>query len=238
MASNDPVTAIEAALERNPDINLHQFPVEVSHDSRNDAIRLEGTVEDIIALRKIMELAKAEAGTARLVEDLHIQTSVDVTDDQLQDKVVETLSGERLFRDVRIGSGSEGAPASTAPEADWIVVSASGSSVHLEGRVHSLSHRRLAEALTWWIPGTSRIENRIQLEPAEEDSDDELSDAIGLVLERDPSLDASQIQVTVKDKAVVLEGGVTSDVNRTIAARDCWMVPGVHCVENRIQVLG
>lgn len=238
MVANDTVTSIQAALERDTDINLHQFPVTVSHDSRNNAIRLEGTVENIVALKKIMKLAKSETGSTPVIEELHIQTSSDKMDDQLCDSVVRTLSSEPLFRDARIGTGAQGAPSEDAPEADWIVASAEGSCVHLEGKVHSLSHRRLAEVLTWWTPGTSRVENRLQLSPPEQDSDEELADAIGLVLERDPSLDAGQIQFAVHDKNVVLEGSVKSDVNRLIASQDCWTVPGVHAVDNRIQVLG
>lgn len=237
MASGDPVTSIKAALERDTDINLHQFPVRVSHDSSNNTVRLEGVVEDIVSLRKIMQLAKAESNGAAVTEDLHIQTGSDVTGDQLTDNVVKTLSAESLFRDARIGSGAQGAPANEASDADWIVVSSTGSTVHLEGKVHSLSHRRLAEVLTWWVPGTSRIENRIHLKPAEQDSDDELADAVGLVLERDPSLDSSQIKAAVHNKTVILEGAIRNNVHRTIAIRDCWMIPGVHGVDDRIQLL-
>ena len=234
--TNNTVASIEAALEHDQDINLHRFPVQVSCDGDQDVIRLEGTVEDIIALKKILKLARSEAGQTPVVEDLHVQTSTSMKDEQLCDAVIKTLSTEPLFRDMRITSGNEDAASGSQPDNDWIQVSTSGSSVHLEGKVHSLSHRRLAEVMTWWIPGTSRVENRLQLSLPEQDTDEELQDAIRLVLERDPSLDAAQIQYAVKDKNVVLNGYVESDINRLIASRDCWTVPGVHAVDNRIQV--
>ncbi|MFW5825094.1 MAG: BON domain-containing protein [Marinobacter sp.] len=235
MPATDMVTSIKAALERDPDINLHRFPVQVSRVSDDNAIRLEGTVEDVVALKKILKLARAEADSTPVIENLHVETSTDMKDDQLRDQVVTTLSSEPLFRDAHITTGT---PPEPGAEGDWIAVSTSGSTVHLEGRVHSLSHRRLVEVMTWWVPGSSRVENRLQLSPPEEDSDEELEDAIDLVLERDPSLDVGQIQFAVRDKNVILEGYVTSDVNRRIASRDCWMVPGVHDVDNRIQVQG
>lgn len=235
MADNT-VTRIEAALEYDPDINLHRFPVRISYDGDQDAIRLEGTVEDIVALKKTLKLARSEAGSTPVVEDLHVQTSTEMKNDQLCDNVVKALSSEPLFRDIRITSGNEDAASGAHPENDWLRVSTSGTSVHLEGEVHSLSHRRLAEVMTWWIPGTSRVENRLQLSPPEKDTDEELQDAIGLVLERDPSLDVTQIQFAVKDKNVELRGYVESEINRLIASRDCWSVPGVHAVDNRIQV--
>lgn len=236
MVTNNTVASIEAALEHDPDINLHRFPVQVSCDDHEDAIRLEGTVEDIVALKKTLMLARSEAGQTPVVEDLHVQTSTDMKDDQLCDNIVKVLSSEPLFRDMQITSGNGGATPDSQPSNDWIQVSTSGSSVHLDGKVHSLSHRRLAEVTTWWIPGTSRVENRIQLSPPEQDTDEELQDAIRLALERDPSLDVAQIQFAVKDKSVVLNGYVESEVNRRIASRDCWTVPGVHAVDNRIQV--
>lgn len=236
MASNDPVTSIEAALERNPDINLHQFPVRVHRGDGDHAIHLEGIVEDVAALKKIRHLARTEAGSIPIMENLHVQTSTDMTGDELCNHVIETLSSEALFRDIRVNTGTT-APPELGPADDWIGVTTAGSTVHLEGRVHSLSHRRLAEVLSWWIPGTSRVENRLQLKPPERDTDEELEDAIGLVLERDPSLDAGELQFHVHDKQVLLQGFVRSDVNRRIASRDCWTVPGVHGVDNRIQVV-
>lgn len=236
METNNIVVSIEAALEHDSDINLHRFPVQVSVEGQQDAIRLEGTVEDIVALKKTLVIARSQAGTIPVMDELHVQTSTDMKDDQLCDNVVQTLSSEPLFRDARIISANADKAFEAQSDTDWIRVGATGSSVRLEGKVHSLSHRRLAEVMTWWIPGTSRVENRLQLSPPEEDTDEELQDAIDLVLERDPSLDVTQIQFSVKDKNVVLDGYVESEVNRLIASRDCWAVPGVHAVDNRIQV--
>jgi osmotically-inducible protein OsmY len=154
MSPEELVAAVNAALERNPDINLHRYPVRIEWDDERDALFLAGVVEDIAALRKIQ-----------------------------------------------------------------------------------LTARRLAEVLAWWTPGASRVRNRIQVEPPEEETDDELIDAIRIVLEKEPSLDASQVRVEARDGIVTLEGAVPAEASRAIAGLDCWYVPGVHAVDNRIRVV-
>ena len=45
--------------------------------------------------------------------------------------------------------------------------------VTLNGRVQSLSHKRLAGVLAWWVPGTRNVVNGLDVQPPEEDTDDE-----------------------------------------------------------------
>ena len=50
--------------------------------------------------------------------------------------------------------------------------------VTLNGEVPSLSHKRLAGVLAWWVPGTRDVINGLEEVPPEEDNDDELIDAM------------------------------------------------------------
>jgi len=236
MVPDDGLNAVKAALERDTDINLHRFPLQISHDSRDHTLVLSGAVEDIIALRKTLQLARRAWGSGRIKEDLHIQPATKRSGEELRDALISTFSSEPALRDVRVGDARQGAPGGGG-EQGWIVVDVEGSSVHLEGELNSLAARRLAEVLCWWVPGTSRVENRIHVQPPEQDSDEELAEAVHVVLEKDPSLDAGQIQVRTRDRRVQLAGRVRSEVNRRRASRDCWFIPGVHGVDNQLQVV-
>ena len=139
---------------------------------------------------------------------------------------------EPAFRDIRVYAG----PATPAG-AQWIMVSTVGCEVRLDGQVGSLSHRRLAEVIAWWIPGSCNIHNHLRVHPAEADNDDEISDVIRMVLEKDPLLHAENIHATTSQRTVVLDGYVHGEEQRRMAIYDCWYVPGVHDVRDRLRVL-
>ena len=74
------------------------------------------------------------------------------------------------------------------------------------------------------------------VEPHEEDNDEELLDAVRLVLEKDPFVNADQIQVSAKHSVITLEGLVINDVQRGMAENDAWYVFGVDKVTNKLQI--
>jgi osmotically-inducible protein OsmY len=108
--------------------------------------------------------------------------------------------------------------------------------VFLEGEAPSLSHRRLAVALAWWVPGSRDVVDRLEVVPPEEDSDAELVDAIRLLLEADPFVDAGKVSVWAEDGVVTLQGLVPKVGERDFAEHDVWYVEGVRGVKNDIRV--
>jgi osmotically-inducible protein OsmY len=70
--------------------------------------------------------------------------------------------------------------------------------VLLEGKVPSFSHQRLAGVLAWWVPGRQNVLNCLEAVPPEEDNDDEVTDAVRLVLEKDPFVNAGQIRISTQ----------------------------------------
>jgi osmotically-inducible protein OsmY len=102
--------------------------------------------------------------------------------------------------------------------------------------VPGLDDKRLAGVLAWWVPGSRDVVNGIAVEPPEEDSDAAILEAVRLVLEKDPFVDASQVRVGVGDALVRLTGLVPSDAERAMAEHDAWYVFGVDKVDNRIEV--
>src|SRR5690606_21475114 len=92
--------------------------------------------------------------------------------------------------------------------------------VTLDGAVPSLSHKRLAGVLARWVPGSRDVINGLGVEPPGEDSDDEITDAVRLVLEKDRFVRADQICVRTRQRVVTLEGVVPNDSIREMAEFD------------------
>lgn len=231
MSGDSIESRIRAALERESAINLHRYPIHVRHD---DAIHLEGTVADIEAKRRAVLIAHKVAGNTGIDDRLRVEIARKRPDDELRQALVRSLMQEPGF--VELELLEEDAQPSRAE--DWIRVRTHDGVVLLEGVIESLSHRRLAEVLSWWTPGTADVDNRLHVQPPERDSDAEITDIIRIVLEKEPAIDIAQVQFAVRDRVVTLSGSVHSDENRRIAAWDCWYIPGVHDVRNRIKVIG
>lgn len=225
-------TAIRAALERDPDIKQDRYPITVRVD---DMVHLEGHVEDIVTKRKAMRVARQVADGPAVIEDrLWVVATEQVTDDTLRDKALEALKDEPAFAGIDIRAGRL-APASG--DQDWIRVEVQRCCVRLTGEVNSLSHRRFAEVITWWVAGTCDVANHLHVRPAEEEHDDEISDAVRLVFDKEPALDAAQVSVTTRERKITLRGAVFSEEQKRIAAQDCWYIRGVHAVHNELQVM-
>ena len=229
MSQKDPAAALLAALENDPDINLHESPIRVTYGS---GLRLEGVVANIIVKRKARRIAVQVSGLSEIEDHMRLQPGEKRNGKALLDAVVDALSQEPAFRDIAVRPGVlDGA----APQ-DNIGVSVDGCVVRLDGHVGSLSHRRLAEVIAWWVPGCCDVHNHMRVRPAEKDNDDEISDAVRMVLEKDPLLHAETIGVHTRDRVVTLDGSVHSDEQRRMALYDCWYVPGVHDVRDHLQV--
>jgi osmotically-inducible protein OsmY len=108
--------------------------------------------------------------------------------------------------------------------------------VTLNGQVPSLSHKRLAGVLAWWVPGSRDVINGLEEVPPEDDNDDEVTDAVMLVLEKDPFIPSGKIHVTTRDFVVTLEGLVASEELKEMAESDAWYVFGVDKVINNLKV--
>ena len=231
MPQKDLVAALLAALEKDPDINLRESPIHVSY---HDSLRLEGEVANIIVKRKARRIAMQLSGLPDVEDRLRLRPGERRIGKALLDAVTDALSQEAAFRDIPVHPqpGTEGGGR------DWIGVGVDDCVVRLDGQVSSLSHRRLAEVIAWWVPGSCDVHNHMRVKPAEKDNDDEISDAVRMVLEKDPLLHAETLGVHTVNRVVTLQGSVHSEEQRRMAIYDCWYVPGVHEVHDRMQVQG
>ena len=106
-----------------------------------------------------------------------------------------------------------------------------------KARPPASSHKRLAGALAWWVPGSRDVLNCLEVVPPEDDNNDEITDAVKIVLDRDPFVDDVQVLVSTRDRVVTLEGAVRSEGEKDMAEFDAWFVFGVDRVINNLQVV-
>jgi osmotically-inducible protein OsmY len=230
MATDKTVTAIRAALERDGGINLHEYPIRIIS---GETIRLEGDVANIEAKRKARMIATRVAGDTPVEDHLRLIPGERREGKALLNSVLSAMMQEPAFSQMDISNGERREVSSAQGH---IQVKVDGNRVVLLGWVNSLSHRRLAEVLAWWVPGCCDVLNLLHVEPHELETDDEISDAVRLVFDKEPSLSSDEINVLTRNAEVTLHGVVHSHEQKRIATYDCWYIPGVHAVHNELEV--
>jgi osmotically-inducible protein OsmY len=227
-----------AILERDPRINLHRYPIH-SRLSGDDLV-LEGETKDIRVKKLALELAAAIPGVGRIVDRLRVAPAERMGDPEIRDRVCEVLLQDPALIGCSVRALVKGAT-QTLREAGLepggeIVVEVKEGVVILNGRVPSLSHKRVAGVLAWWVPGSRDVVNGLEEAPPETDNDDEVTDAVRLVLERDPFVNPDGIRVQVQNYVVTLQGVVSTPAMKDMAELDAWYVFGVDRVVNSLEV--
>jgi osmotically-inducible protein OsmY len=230
------LTEVNAALRAETRIDVEKLWIEF--DPAKGLLSINGQVDDIASKRIAANIAGRAVGGRFLVDD-RIRVSAPRSGDlELRDEVVKVLISENVFSDhaliVEAGSHRQQIQAG-APGRGRLEVRLDDGIVTLEGVVGGLSHRRLAEVLMWWA-GCERVDNRLEVEPPEEDTDDEITDAVLMVMEKDPLVHATQLRIGTAAAVVEIRGFVASDEERRLAVLDAWYVPGVWEVVDHIDV--
>src|SRR5690606_32254727 len=109
---------------------------------------------------------------------------------------------------------------SVVPKSGIIEISVQDGVVLLDDHVPSLGQQRLAGVLAWWVPVSRDVINGMAVEPTEEDHDEELTDTVRLILEKDPFVNADQIRVTARNAVVTWEGLVINAIQGRMAEND------------------
>jgi osmotically-inducible protein OsmY len=239
-----------AALDREPRVkSAERSPIEVIFNEVDHTITLQGEAQDIAAKKLALESA-AVPGVRGVVDRLRVTPAERMTDIEISRHIrdafiqepafnecvirVHTKNGFETFNDpvekhgeIRIIVG--GGAALQEGEDDGVVL--------LEGQAPSLSHKRLAGTLAWWVPGSRDVLNCLEVVPPEEDNDEEITDAVKLILGKDPFVNDVQILATTRDRIVTLDGAVRSEDEKDMAEFDAWFVFGVDKVINDIRVV-
>jgi osmotically-inducible protein OsmY len=229
---------VRGALERDRRINLHRFPLRL--DLADGAVVLEGEVESIAAKKLALEYAAAVEGIRGVVDRLRVAPAEPKGDGVIRDALGAFLLGAPELRNCTIRMRRKGR-AETLRQADGeggaIELDVTGGVIVLEGRVPSLSHLRLAGVLAWWTPGCRDVVNALEVAPPERDGDDEVIEALYLVLKLDPLVRHPEyIRASCANYVVTLEGSVPTENERRRAELDAWALFGVDRVENRLEL--
>ncbi|GMR04463.1 MAG: hypothetical protein BMS9Abin23_0361 [Thermodesulfobacteriota bacterium] len=212
----DIIKALRAALTG----QLHMDPVKnpVTLKMEGDAIVMEGVVEGIAEKKRALLAAMTMESTSGVVDRLRVRPGSPMTDKEIRDHIRDAFTEEPTL------SGLD------------LSVEVSDGVVDIEGKVPSLSHKRLAGVLAWWVPGSVDVINSLEVDPPEEDSGDEVLDALKITLEKDRLVDASSVRPGVRDWTVILEGTVRSEAGKKAVEEDAWYIWGVNEVINNIRV--
>jgi len=230
---------LNAALEADPRLDLRRHPIGIR--SEGGQLRLEGEVPDVACKRIACAAAQRVAGDWPVVDALRLAPAEPRSDRQVRDALANALLHQRELHNCTVRQQDHGRR-EFLQEAhdDWpsgeIELQVEDGEIVLTGKVISLSHKRMIEALAWRTPGCRNVVDRLQVVPAEDDNDDELTDAIRLVLEMDPHVHADQLGVRSEDGVVTLAGVLRRDEEKQLAEMDAWSVWGVRDVRNRIEV--
>ncbi len=231
------VSQVRDALEREPRVQAHRHRIRVELD-HGDVV-LEGEVGSIAAKKIALERAAAVDGACDIVDRLRVAAGAHASDGEVRDGVCALLGAEAEFDGCVLrawtGDGGVRLVRAPAPADGDIEVSVVGGVVTLDGVVGSLAHKRLAGVLAWWTAGCRDVVNALEVVPAEEDNDGEILDALGLVLEIDPLVQAGEITVRCHDAHIVLEGWARNEAERQRIELDAWALHAVAEVTNRLR---
>lgn len=242
MQNGNPILkTLWAAFEREPRINLHRWPVRI--DLTDDGVVvLEGDVGSVAAKKLALELAGTMPSVRGVVDRMHVAPPEPKGDGAILDALTTLLLDARelkncTLRVIRKGETFSLQEAGGEDASGDLLVSVKDGVVTLDGWVISLSHKRMAGVLAWWTPGCCDVVNALEVQPPEQDNDDEVSDALSLVLEMDPLIpDPGQIRVHTRNYVVTLEGLVATQAEKDRAEQDAWCLFAVDNVINQLSV--
>ena len=217
MQGNEILKTIKASLEKELHIDPVKHPIHLKME--NNAIIMEGVVNSIAHKKMALLIAMGIPGTSGVIDRLRVRPAKEMGDKEIKNHIYDAFTEEPTLKNIPIE------------------VEVNNGIVDIEGTVPSLSHKRLAGLLAWWVPGSVDVINSLEVIPPEEDSDDEITDAVMLALEKDKLVNHSNIKATTKNWVVTLDGVVHSEAAKNAVEDDAWYVWGVNGVVSRLKVV-
>ena len=229
------VSQVRSALDHDPRVKFHRGRIAMTTEPDGTLV-LEGETDGIAAKKIALEIAASVPGSTGIVDRLRVKPSVPMGDGEIRDRVRDALVQESAFAryTIHVGRGTSGLPLQPAPSCSYIEAAVDDGVVTLNGQVESLSHKRLTGVLVWWVPGTRDVVNGLDVQPPEEDSDDEITDAVRTALEKDRLIRSDSIRVTTRNAIVTLRGLAANDERAAMAEADAWYVFGVDGIANHL----
>jgi osmotically-inducible protein OsmY len=232
------VEAALAAARSEPRIGPHFKPKALEIDDQG-VLTVEAEVDSVAQKRLALECMAGAPGVVGIVDRMHVRPATAMSDSGIVDDLRRRFAEEPAFGNLKLMERRLGrldllrdAPGG-AGEIDFEV---QDGVVTLDGAAPSLTSKRLAGVMAWWVPGVRDVINGMAVEPPEDDAPILIEEAVKLALERDPFVDPGQIRVGVRHSVVRLTGLVRSEAMRDLAEADAWYVFGVDDVINQIEV--
>jgi osmotically-inducible protein OsmY len=206
---------------------------------------LEGQVARLPEKKLALLRAAAVPGVAGIIDRLHVLPVTSAGDRQIRARLRDLFAQDPDFSDLELREDlAESITATDYKRVSrgsglgigHIDVRVQDGIVTLDGIVPTLVRKRLAGAMAWWIPGVRDVINGVAVNPPEDDGPDQIEEAVRIVLERNPAIDAAQIRVGVRGRVVHLTGLVRSAGTRDLAEADTFAIFGVDDVINDIAV--
>jgi osmotically-inducible protein OsmY len=228
---------VRQALRADTRIGFDEQPIVLALSDGN--LVIEGELADVAAKRRALRrIAEIIAG-GFIIDRLHIRPATPMEDGTIRDLVRDALLEEPALSQCRVREFVKGnlETVRDPPDATGTIdIRVEEGVVTLDGDVIGLALKRLAGVLAWWVPGSRDVINGLGVTPPEADNDFEIADAVRLVLEKDPFVNAGQLRVGAANAVVTLDGIVPTDAERDMAEHDAWYVFGVENVVNRVAV--
>lgn len=233
---------IHGLLERERRINIHRFPISISN--ADGVAVLEGEVGDIAAKKLALELAASVSDVRGVVDRLRVLPGERRGDGAIRDSLSRMFLEQAEFRNCTLRSQSGEMSNSrehvlregNRDAVGDIEIAVENGVITLEGHVISVPRRLFAGVLAWWTPGRCDVINALEVKPDYPERDDEVTEALRLVLETDPAVDASQIRPLCENWVVTLEGNVPNEEQKRRAEMDAWYLSGVESVRNHLSI--
>jgi len=241
--ADDLVEEVRRAFRKEPRLGPG-FRLDHIAAEADGVLSLKGEVASLAHKKLALLRAAAVAGSTGIADGLRV-AAPPASDREIRARLREMFAADPDFADIDVRED-------VAPgvlKTDYRPVSGAGGEargridievengvVTLNGAAPSLVRKRLAGALVWRVAGVRDVINGLVVQPNEEDSPDQIEEAVRVVLERNRALDAAQIKVGVRRRTVRLTGLVHAQGARQAAEDDAWAVFGVNDVINDIEV--
>lgn len=238
MIAPEILARVHAGLEHDFHLDPRRYRVTVAcHDG---AFWLEGELPDIAAKRRALYHASHAPCGRPVIDELCVPPTAVRPDGALRDDVYHWLAGERafMFCDMAVlGKGHWDLRRDVGGAREGLIrIAVAGGVVRLGGWLVSLSHRRMAEVLCWWTGGCAAVSVAgLEVRPDQRDTDDEITDALRVVYDKDPMVHSGQIGIRTRDREVTLGGLVSGHEERHRAEFDAWYL-GAQQVKNDLKV--
>jgi osmotically-inducible protein OsmY len=150
---------VRSALERDSRINRHRRQISVTSEPDGTLI-LEGETDGIAAKKIALEVAAASAqGGTGIVDRLRVRPSVPMGDSEIRDRIRRALLQEPAFVRYALYARHDisGLPPQLLRSGNAFKHAINEGVVTLNGQMESLSHKRWASILVWWVLGTRDV---------------------------------------------------------------------------------